>query len=202
MSTALFEEVYNDVITLTARPDLADETALAIRTATRSIHSRFNFPRDIATALVKLPNAIFTVSLDIQTLLPRMRTLSSLRPLDINFAPVDGVELPIKELGDIYDPEYKTLLNHVAYLAGTSLNIRCMSGAYGFVVDYFQMPDVRAAAYNSWIAQLAPDAIIYLAAATIWNTNGNLEKAASATKTVDDRLVPELIAQYGLSAGR
>ena len=202
MSTQLFQEIYADVMTLTARPDLADETALAIRTATRGIHGRFNFPRDLATELVKLPNAIFTVSLDIQTLLPRMRTLSILRPLDINFAPVDSVKIPINELGDIYDPEYGNLLDYVAYLAGTSLNIRCMSGAYGFLIEYFQMPDVRSSAYTSWIAQLSPDAIIYSAAATVLATNGNQEKAAGFTKTVNDILVPDLISQYGGSAGR
>lgn len=202
MSTALFQEIYDDVVTLTARPDLADETALAIRTATRRVHSSFNFPRDVATELVKLPNAIFMVSLDIQTLLPRFRTLSTLRPLDINFAPVDSVRIEIRELGDIYDPEYGTLLNYVAYLAGTSLNIRCMSGAYGFIVEYFQMPDVRADSYSSWIAQLSPDAIIYSAAATVLATSGNQEKAAAYTKTVDSMLVPDLIAQYGILAGR
>jgi hypothetical protein len=106
------------------------------------------------------------------------------------------------ELGDVYDPEYGNLLSHVAYIAGTSLNIRCMSGAHGFVVEYFQMPDVKAAAYNSWIAQLAPDAIIYSAAATVFSTNGNQEKAAAYTKTVNEQLIPELIAQYGLAAGR
>lgn len=202
MSTALFQEIYDQVVVLTGRPDLVDETELAVRRATRSAHSRFNFPRDVATELVKLPNAIFTVSLDIQTLLPRLRTISQLRPLDINFAPVLGVKIPINELGDIYDPEYGTLLDHVAYIAGTQLNIRCMSGAYGFVVEYFQMPDVKSATYNSWVAQLAPDAITYSAAATVFSANGNQEKAAAYTKTVNDELIPELISQYGLSAGR
>lgn len=202
MSTAIFQEIYDDVVTLTGRPDLADETAVAIRTATRSIHGRYNFPRDLATELVKLPNAIQIVGLDIQTLFPRFRTTSTVRPLDSAFAPVDSIHIEIREIGDIYDPIYGTLLDNIAYVAGSSLNIRCLSGAYGFLVEYFKGPEVRPDYYNSWIAQLAPDAIIYQAASIVLSTNGNEEKAASYKKSVDSIYVPDLISNYGVSAGR
>lgn len=202
--TDLYDQMLSDILTLTARPDLENESALALRTATLSIHGRQNFPRDEVTNLVKLPNAAYQASLDVQILFPRLRGLSSIRLVDVNYAPIDNENgsIEIVEMGDIYDPEYGTVKNNIGFLAGTSLNIRTAIEAYGYLVSYYQLPQVRREQYSSWIAQLAPDVIIYQAAAIVFSTNGNEEKARSYMNMVNDMLFPELVSNFLTSAQR
>jgi len=178
--TDLFDAMVNDVITLTARPDLADETALALRTATNNAHFSDGYPRDLVTQTVQLPNASYQTTLNIPTLFPRFRGLSAIRPLDVNFVPVfaygEEGRINVIELGDIYD-DYGAIKNNIAYVAGESLNIRSLTNTYGFLVEWFKAPETMRELYNSWIAQLYPDVILYWAASIVLDTNGNEEKA-------------------------
>jgi hypothetical protein len=198
LQTDLYDSIYNDVITLTGRPDLADETAVAIRTATLSIHGRTNWPRDLQTQLVKLPNSSNITALDIQVLFPRFRGLASVRITDVNFSPINGPDAIIEpvEVGDIYDPIYGQLRNNIAYVGGTTLNIRNYTACYGYLVDYYSIPQVRRDAYSSWIAQLSPDAIVYQAASIVLSTNGNEEKAKAYSNMVEKQLVPDLVSNF------
>ncbi len=194
--TDLYDQMLADVYALTNRPDLEEETAIALRSATISVHSRAAFPRDSAVSLVKIPNAAFIFAVDIQLLLPRLRGLSTVRMLDINYDPLEYPQIEVREMGDIYDPEYKTLLNNIAYIAGTSLTIRTAAASYGALIEYFKLPEVRRETYNSWIAQLQPDPIVYSAAAKVMLTNGNEEKGKSYLNLVQNSLVPELISNF------
>lgn len=201
-NTDLYDSIAQDVMTLTGRPDLADETAVAIRTATTSVHSRAAFPRDLRSDLVKLPNASFQSQLDIQVLLPRFRGVSTIRIVDTQFSPVESPEIEIVEPDDIYDPVYRSVRNNIAYVAGTSINIRTALAASGYMIEWYQMPATRREDYNSWIAQIQPDPIVYMAAALVFTTNGNDEKAASYTRIVDRQLFPELLSNFVTSKMR
>lgn len=200
--TDLYDSIYNDVMELTKRPDLESETAIAVRTATSSIHGRAAFPRDVVTELVKIPNVSFITALDIQTLFVGLRGISSVRITDVNYAALESPEIEIVEMGDIYDPVYRTLRNNIAYLAGTSLIIRCGVGSYGFIVEYFKIPSVKRDTYNSWIAMLAPDVIVHQAASLVFATNGNEEKSQKYASIVDKMLFPELVSNYLTAAMR
>lgn len=201
-NTTTYQQVYDDVVVLTARPDLADETALAVRTATRSIHTRQTFPRDVVGSLVKLPNAVYQVALDTQVLFTRFRAPSGLRALDSEFNPMSYPAIELVELGDIYDPVYGFLRQDIGYLAGTSLNIRTSVAVSGFAVEYFALPEVQPDRYNSWIAQLMPEVIVYQAASIVAGLSGNEEKARVWQGMVDKMLFPELVANYLLTQAR
>lgn len=200
--TDLYDQMLADVYTLTNRPDLEAETAVALRSATISIHSRAAFSRDSTVSVVKIPNAAFIFSIDIQLQLPKLRGVSTVRLLDINYNPVEYPRIEIREMGDIYDPEYQTLLNNIAYIAGTSLTVRSAVAGYGALVEYFKLPETRRDTYNSWIAQLSPDAIVYSAAAKVLLTNGNEEKGKSYLNLVNNSLVPDLISNFATSEMR
>jgi hypothetical protein len=200
--TDLYDEILSDIITLTARPDLAEETAIAFRSAVATIHGRFNFPRDLTTVLVKLPNASYQTAIDIQVSLPRLRALSQLRVTDPQDNPVNSPVIDIVEVGDIYDPVYNTIKNNIAFIGGSSLNIRSVIPASGYIIDYYLAPFTRREQFNSWIAQLSPEAIIFMAAATVFQTNGNEEKAATYLRMVENMYLPTLIANYGMSVIR
>lgn len=199
---ALYDSIVADVVTLTKRPDLAEEITVAVRTATLSVHMLESFPRDISTELVKLPNAFYTAGFDIQVLFPRFRGLSTIRILDSSFAPAETPAIEIVELGDIYDPIYGSLKNNIAYAAGTSLNVRCAVPAYGCIVEYFQLPMVRRDSYNSWIAQLFPEPIVYKAASIVLGTNGNEEKSKSYDTYCAKVLNPQLTQNFLTTAMR
>jgi hypothetical protein len=200
--TDLYDSIYNDVVELTKRPDLDSETVIAVRTATLSIHMRQSFPRDVSTQLAKLPNVVYSVALDVQVLFPRMRGISTCRVTDISFAPLETPRIDVVELGDIYDNEYGTLKDNIAYQAGSSLNVRCNNGFYGVLLEYFQLPLVRREQYNSWIAMLAPDVIVVQAAANVFRTNGNEEKAKGYEAQVNNVLFPELVSNFLTTAQR
>lgn len=201
-NTDLYDGIYNDVLELTKRPDLAEESLIAVRTATLSLHGRQAWPRDVATSLVKLPNASYLTALDAQVLLPRLKGLSTVRVCDVNFAPMESPHVEIVEMGDIYDPVYGTLKNDIAYIAGTTVNLRTSVAASGYLIEYFQVPRANRNEYNSWIAELAPDVIVYQAAAIVFTTNGNEEKASGYQRMVDKMLFPELVSNFLTSAQR
>lgn len=199
--TDLFDGLLADIVTLTNRPDLEGETSIALRTATLSAHSSAAFPRDSITQLVTLDSPAYLASIDIQLLLPRLRGLSSVRLLDATFAPLTTPEIDIVEMGDIYDINDQ-IKNNSAYIGGSAVNVRSSIGSYGYLVEYFQLPFVRREQYNSWIAIMQPETIIYSAAALVLNTNGNTEKASGYAKQVDKEFRPQLISNFLTSAMR
>lgn len=190
----LFDDMVNDIITLTARPDLADETALALRTATNNAHFSDGYPRDLVTQSVQLPNASYQTTLNIPTLFPKFRGLSQLKGLDVNYSVLADGEtsrIEVVELNDIYD-DYNVIKNNIAYVAGESINIRSLTNTYGFLVEWFKAPETKRDNYNSWIAQLYPDVILYWAASLVLDTNGNEEKATKFMKQVQQIHLPYL----------
>lgn len=200
----LYDSIVSDTTTLTARPDLADEIAVAVRTATLSIHNRYSWPRDLVTQLVRLPNASNITAVDAQVLLPRLKGLSSVRLVDAEGNPLNGEEAQIEvvEIDDTFDPIYRTLKNNIAYLAGTTVNIRSYIAAHGYLISYYQVRRVRRDEYDSWIAQLAPDVIVYQAASIVFSTNGNEEKARAYSNMVEKQFLPELVTNFLTSAQR
>jgi len=196
MATDLYNTIYDDVVTLTNRPDLAGETAVAVRTATISVHNSAAYPRDVETVPIKLPNPAYIVGIDAQVSLPRLRGISQIVGLDVDYNVIESLAIDVVELGDTKDPEYGTWKNNIAYLAGTAVNIRCSMPVYGFVIDYFMTPQVRPELYSSWIAMLMPDPIVYMAASIVLSTNGNEDKAKSYMAFYQNVLKPQLDSSY------
>lgn len=201
-NTSLYDQMLADVVELTKRPDLTGETAVALRTATLSVHSGAAFPRDLFTAVVKIPNPSYLLSVDVQSVTPRLRGLSTVRLLDSNYNPMEQPEITVTELDDITDDYWNTPKQDVAYVAGTNINVRASIPAYGVLMTYFQLPKVRPEEYNSWIAQISPDAIVYFAASIVYGTTGNEEKSANYMRFYEKTLKPDLISNFLTSAMR
>lgn len=197
-ATDLFDGLLADVITLTARPDLEAETALALRTATNNAHFSDAYPRDVQTQVIQLVEAGYAESFDLPTLFPRLRGISSVKLLDINYQPVIFTPenaIQIIELSDVYD-SYGALRSNVAYIAGDKLHVRTAVASYGFLVEWFKAPSTRRVDYSSWIAQLYPDVIIYWAASIVLSTNGNEEKANKYMTMTVQLHIPYLKANF------
>lgn len=198
----LLNGIVTDVMTLVNRPDLEGEIEIAVKSATRYAHFTDFYPRDLATKIESFPSICNQIQLDVQSLFPRLRGFSTVRLLDVNQQPIEKPGIELVEIGDVYDPSYRTLKNNIAYLAGTSLNVRSSVSMAGLIVEYFQAPHSRGPLYNSWIAQLYPEVIIYKAAAEVFVSSGNAEKATNYMKTVENLMIPQLKANFLLSQSR
>ncbi len=194
--TDTYDAVVADVISITNRPDLVAETEIAVRAATLSCHSFGMYPRDLNTQLIKITEPAYIQSLDTTTLMPRIRGLSSVFLSDINDDPMTYPEIEVTDINDIRDPEYRTMKNNIAYLAGTVVHIRSEVQTYGYLVSYYQYPSTVRASYNSWIAQTAKDIIVMYAAHLVLRANGNQEKANSLFKFVMEILKPQLDSNF------
>lgn len=205
IQTDLYDEMLENIYTLTNRPDLEGETKLALQSATTNAHLTDAYPRDMLTVQVQLPNGANQLALDIPTLFPGLRGLMDIRSLDVNQQVIDAGQdrkIEIVEPGDIYDPEYGNVRNRIAYVAGDSVVIRSPIQCWGYLVDYVRAPQTRRELYSSWIAQLAPSIIWYWAAALVFSTNGNDEKARNYLNQVEKFYIPQLKSNFLVSQQR
>lgn len=210
--TDLYDDMLASVMTLTNRPDLEAETKLALRSATTNAHLTDAYFRDCVSQNVQLPNSAGTVALNISTLFPQFRGLGKVRPADVNGNLIDTGSyngngdrnglIEVVELGDIFDPEYKNLRYNVAYVSGDSVVIRTGLNCAGFFVDWYKAPKTKREEYDSWIAQLAPSVIWYWAAALVFSTNGDEDKARNYLAQVEKFYIPQLKQNFLVGAMR
>lgn len=204
VQTDLFDGMVADVISITNRPDLSDETALAVRTATVNCHLSDAYARDVQVSSIQLPAPVYATGLDISALFPKLRGLSLIQAMDVNYQPIEVTpesRMKVIELSDVYD-SYGALRNNIAYIAGNQINIRSLVNSYGFFVTWFNLPEVKRDTYNSWIASIYPDAILYWAASIVLDTNGNEAKAAKLMRLTQEVNIPFLKANFLLGEQR
>lgn len=203
--TDLYDAMVADVVEFTARPDQAAEIAIAMRSATQNAHLTDMYFRDRVTTQVQLPNSSSQFAIDIATMLPGLRGIVDIRPLDLNQQPLftdsfaQAQPIEVVEAGDIYDPEYGNVRNNIAFVSGSKLVIRYPMSIGGFIIDYVRAPQVRRELYDSWIAQEIPSIIIYWASAILYSTNGNQEKAQNLLRQVQEFYIPQLKQNYLLA---
>lgn len=177
-----FAEMQQRVIGLTKRPELVAVTDLAIRTATLRAHQVDYFPQDQASiaANYTLPvdNQIFVEVTGLQTLIPLLRNFSWMQGEDLlTGIPVENFEY-VEDYKNFWD-EYKELKNSVFTRFGDTIRARAISPTGRFRLYYYVNPNVQAATYNSWIANLYPDELAMWAAGIVWARSGNMEQAKS-----------------------
>lgn len=184
MSTAtdLWDAQLTDIITITNRPALTAETALGLRQGTLRAHLSDHYPRDMVISKITNAGASTTqFTIATTTSFTRYRDVRQVKLLDVDNAVLDFPEVEIVEVGDQYVPGYPGEKRpYVAWQAGTNLNVYASSGTYGAEVTWLQSPNITRETYDSWIAQLMPDIIIWEAAMFIWNRTGNEAKAIEA----------------------
>lgn len=177
MSTADFNALVADVYSLTGRPDLVAETAIAVKSATLKAHQYDFYDRDIVETGIQFNAAAILQSLEYKELLPRWRALKYLRKYEpIGDTPGDFFEIiPVEKVLD----SYKVTRENVAYLAGLVIQIRSSEELQYCLLGAYVNPDITVATFSSWIAQDHPYAIVYEAAATIFDI---IEYSTAAAK--------------------
>lgn len=165
-----FASLVADVMTITNRPDLVNETSLAVRAATLKAHQSDDYIKDFYEYSLVFALADFYQSLGYKTVLPLWRKPRYIRKYDaVGAAPGIFFEYVVPE--KILN-EYKVDRLDIYYVAGSNLQIRSSTSLQYILVGCYQNPIVTQTGYSSWIADDHPFAIIYEAAATVFKMIG------------------------------
>lgn len=181
-----FQELYDEVIIITKRPDLVDRTKQAIRSATiKAHHSDFYF-KDLVEVPVQFTDLFFLQSFIPTEVVPTFRMAKYIR---LWRGGIDG------DVGKFLTPIqienslnlYGQIKTDVFYMAGQLLQIRgsCTLDKvlFGCYVNPVITPE---ASYSSWVAKEQPYAIIYEAARQIFKSISFTEQANEYSTLVGD----------------
>lgn len=167
---ALWDDVLAEVISVTNRPELTAETAIALRQAVRAAHKSHKFWRDLTVVTkssLSASDALQTIS--ITSDLPRFRQMAYVKSgtTDKFYRPVD--------ISDLVD-SYSLLKVDVYYIAGTDIKLRAYSPETSYDFCYYQYPIVSpTSSFDSWIADEHRDLLVAWAASTVCAMVGEQE---------------------------
>ena len=190
-----FDELVQEVIDITSRADLKTEIESAVKAATIKAHQTDFYSKDIHETGIQFDTATFRQSLDYISLISNFRAFKYLR----------RVEDETDDLGKFFEiilPEevldsYGRNRNDVAYVAGRVLEIRSSVEFTKALLGAYVLPIVRKEAFDSWIAEQHPFAIINEAARVIFKRIGYDEQSATYNQLVAEEYV--LLRMSGLS---
>lgn len=183
---ASLTDLVNEVYAITNRPDLVAETASAVKAATLKAHQSDFYYKDILEIPVEFPTTDYIQSLEYRAIIPRYRALSYIRVTDsacIDTGPFLAICTPHETIDD-----YGLNKTNIAYVAGQVIQLRAaVQFQYIFLGCYIH-PSITEAAYDSWISDEHPYAIIFDAAATIFKMIGFDEQVKVYRDMVNEQL--------------
>lgn len=183
MSTS-FASLVADVMTLTNRPDLVNETNLAVKAATLKAHRNDDYIKDFAEYSIQFSVADFYQTLDYKSVIPLWRKPRYIR----KFAgSTPGNLLTYIEPEKVVD-SYGDSRTDIFYVAGSNIQIRSSDALQYILVGAYVNPDVTASGFNSWIAEDHPFAIIYEASAIVFKTIGFDEQVVTYRQMVAEQM--------------
>jgi hypothetical protein len=174
MSTSL-AALQAEVYKLTNRPDLINETEVAVKAATLKAHQSDFYSKDLFESGVIFDSAEYLQSLDYKALVPQYRALKYIRKSDVSG--LEGAFLEVISTEQVLDG-YGVTREDVVYLGGLYLQIRSSTELQYILFGCYENPVITASAFSSWIADEHPYAVIFDAVATVFKTIGFDEQAA------------------------
>lgn len=193
MSTS-FASLVADVMTLTNRPDLVNETTLAVKAATLKAHHFDDYIKDFSEYSIQFSNPDYYQSLDYKSIIPLWRKPRYIRKYTITGGP--GKFIKYIEPEKVID-EYGIDRVDIYYVAGTNIQIRTSDLLQNALVGAYINPDVTTSGFNSWIANDHPFAIIYEAVAIIFKTIGYDEQVPIYRGMVAEQM--QLLKQHAIT---
>jgi hypothetical protein len=169
-------ELIAEVYSITNRPDLVAETAVAVRAATlEAHHSDFYYKDLFETGITFNEPDLYIQQIEYRTLLPRWRALKYLRKFDSTAYPPPGTP---GTFFNILDPQqtldsYGVTRENICYVAGDVIQVRSNTKLANALIGCYLHPIISPEAdYNSWIALDSPYVIIFRAAASVFKIIG------------------------------
>lgn len=190
-----FASLVADVISLTNRPVLVNETKLAVQAATLKAHQMDDWIKDLREYSIQFSSSDFYQSLDYKQLLPLWRKPRYVRKYDITGAAV-GKFLTYLEPEQVIDG-YGADRADIFYVAGDSLQIKSSTSLQYALLACYVNPDITEAGYNSWIADDHKFAIVYEAVAIIFKTIGYDEQVPVYREMVKEQM--QMLKQHAVT---
>lgn len=160
-----------DVYSLTNRPDMVNETNLAIRSATLKAHQREFYFRDLFESGIQFSSAEFIQSFEPKTVFPLFRSIKYLRKYD-SIGQTPGILLNRITPDQVFD-DYGIDYVNVYYSAGAEIQIKMNTQEQFMLFGGYSNPNVTIDMYSSWIADDYPFAVIYSAVAQVFKMLGS-----------------------------
>jgi len=172
-----FDELLEEVYLITNRRDLVAETKSAIKAATLKAHKSDFYSKDIFETGIEFDSADYRQSLDYISLFSNFRAIKYLRR-------VEDENDDVGAFFEIITPEetldsYGSNRTDIAYVAGRVLEIRSAVEFSKALLGAYVLPIVREGAYNSWVAEQFPYAIIYETARVLFKAIAYDEQSAT-----------------------
>lgn len=196
---ATFTELCNDVYTITKRPDLVDDTKLAVKAATLKLHQSDFYQKDIFETSINFSSLDYIQQLDVYTLFPRFRALKYFRRYDSSGTGSAKEFFKVLSPVELVD-DYGIDKTNVCYLAGSVLNIRSKTAFDTALIGLYQNPVIDELTYSSWVAVGHPYAIVFDAARLLFKQIGFDEQSAMYEKLVAEQIA-EIRASNILAEG-
>lgn len=159
---ALWEDLVDEIYSLTGRSDLVVETAAALRQATRQAHKAHKFWRDLREVTLRgLSTATQLQEISLANVSSRFRQM-------VYLYPAGRADLPLTPVAvdDLLHPE-GYLRQHVCWGFGAYLRLRPYSLSDSYVLGFYEYPLLTpTSSYSTWIADSHSD-VLTLGAASI-----------------------------------
>jgi hypothetical protein len=189
---SVLDSLISDVYTLTNRPDLVGQTALAVRAATLKAHQFDDWYRDFSEYSIQFSNSDYYQTLDYKSIFPNWRKPKYVRKYDATgSSPGPFLEYLVPE--KVVD-NYGSDRLDIFYMAGANLQLRSSTQVQYLLLGIYENPVVTPNGYNSWIAVDFPFAITYEAAAVIFKAIGLDENVPAFRQMVADQY--QLLKQH------
>ncbi len=178
-----FNFLVNEVYTITKRADLVDMTALAVKNATLQLHRQDFFYKDLREVALVFDIEDYLQMIDYRNLFPNYRALKYLR----KFYPTESSDRCVGPFYKVKTPletvdAYGSLESNVVYVAGNIIQVRSSTKEKYALIGLYENPNVaNVVSYSSWVADEAPYAIIWKAAAMIQGSSLKDMKAQQAS---------------------
>jgi hypothetical protein len=192
---ATFAELLSDTYLITNRPDLVNETKLAVKAATLKAHQSDFYPKDLFEVGISWDTPAFIQSIEYRTLIPRWRAFKYLRKYAGN-TPGEFIKLltPDQTLD-----AYSFNKENICYLAGEMLEVRSSTQDDYMILACYINPILDENSYSSWIALDHPYAIVFEAARMIYKQIGWAEEAQTMRQEVGEQyqILKQEVVAYG-----
>lgn len=190
-----FEELVQEVISITKRPDLEARIRSNVRMATLKAHQSDFYYRDLIEVAVQFNDIFYLQSFVPTEIVPTFRKAKYIRLWEGGIDGSPGKFLTPIQIENSLDG-YGIIKTDVFYMAGQNLQIRgtcaldkCLFGCY---VHPTVLPE---SSYASWIAVEMPAVIIYEAARVTFKSISNTEMANEYSALVQEQFA-ELRISY------
>lgn len=183
-----FQELCDEVVLITKRPDLRDLIESRVRAATLKAHTKDFFYKDVVETGVAFPIPGTVTSFRPADLVQRYRKPRYIREWLYDASdPVDfgrgGKLLRSIDIANVRD-SYGYFRSDVYYLAGDVIQIRSSVALSHILFGAYVYPDVTPNGYSSWIAEEMPGVIYHEAARQVLMSIGATTQAEAQAQMV------------------